>query len=391
MPIDLVTEGRSDLAGEGIPVEVGHPRAFVVGEASFDLHGFHSTIYIIYTTFVQNSRVVRIGLGSAASVLALALIAGVVFVLGNDYRFQQTSVRIPVPGGHLQAVLTTPRHGESRGLVVMIHGDGPVEATQDGLYAPWFEGAADAGFATLSWSKPGVAGSSGNWLKQSMDDRAAEVNAAIDWARSQPGLPTQRIVLWGASQAGWVSPKVVAERHDISGVVAVGTAINWLSQGRFNLLAELDHEHATAEQRRDEIARSDALNTLVEHGASYAEYRATTTETTPMTPDRWDFVVRNARADATADLHAAAERDLPILLLAGLHDRNVDMAQTQQVYQQVFGSHLSVRRVDSVHSMARPIVDDNATIGTAVGILWPRALLADGVIDAYREFLRALR
>lgn len=44
--------------------------------------------------------------------------------------------------------------------------------------------------------------------------------------------PTSFTVLWGASQAGWVLPKVASSRVDIDAVVAVSPAINWLRQDR---------------------------------------------------------------------------------------------------------------------------------------------------------------
>jgi alpha-beta hydrolase superfamily lysophospholipase len=326
--------------------------------------------------------------GILATVVLAAL---VVAAAGNDYRFTQTTVQIPLPQGHLDGVLTLPRETPPRGLVVMVHGDGAVDATQDGLYSPWFEGAADAGFATLSWSKPGVGGSTGNWLDQSMDDRAAETNAAIDWARAQTGVPTNQIVLWGASQAGWVIPAVAASRDDIDGMVAVGTAINWLSQGRFNLLAELDRAGATDTERERAIAESDAVRDLLTEDTGFDQYLAVTTDEPPMTAERWVFVARNMNADATADLDRAAATHVPVLLLAGTRDRNVDVAETEEVYLEVFGDALSVQRVDAVHSMARPIVDDNAAVGVLIGVVWPRALLAPGVIEGYTGFLDAIR
>lgn len=280
------------------------------------------------------SRGIRKWVGSAA---VLTLVAVGVIVVGNDYRFEQTAVRIPTANGELDGVLTVPPGVDARGVVIMVHGDAAVDATQGGLYSPWFEGAADAGFATLSWNKPGVGGSTGDWLAQTMDDRADEVSAVVDWALAQPGLPTDRIVLWGASQAGWVLPKVVAQREDIDAVVAVGTAINWLSQGRYNLLAELDHEGATDSERSHALAESDEIRGILESRAGYEDYLAVTTEESPMTRARWLFVAQN---------------------------------------------------FDAVHSLARPAVDDNEFIGASVGIFWPRALLAAGVVDAYATFLR---
>lgn len=317
--------------------------------------------------------------------VAAVLVGGA--LVGNSYRFDQRAVAIPGPDGNLAGVLTLPPDGTARGLVVMVHGDGPVEATQGGLYSPWFEGAADAGFATLSWSKPGVAGSEGDWLSQSMDDRASEVSSAIDWAQAQDDVPTDTIVLWGASQAGWVLPKVTRDREDIDGVVAVATAINWLRQGRFNLLAELEHDGADAQERARAIAGSDQTRILLERGASYEEYLASTASTDPMTQERWGFVQRNVDSDATADLAASASRPIPVHLMVGTHDRNVDVAETAGAYRSIFGPSLTVTHVDGAHSLARPVMEDNNLVGLVTGTVWPRALLAPGAIDDYSAFL----
>ncbi len=327
--------------------------------------------------------------------LALALVGVVALVtsialVGNSFRFTQRAVTIPGLDGDLAGVLTLPDDGTARGLVVMVHGDGPVEATQNGLYAPWFEAAADAGFATLSWSKPGTGGSDGDWLAQSMDDRAAEVSAALDWAQGDDDVPTDTVVLWGASQAGWVLPKITSAREDIDGVVAVGTAINWLRQGRFNLLAQLEHDAAGPQERELAITESDQTRGLLERGGSYEEYLASTTSLDPMTEERWGFVQRNFDADATEDLIASAARAIPVHLMAGTHDRNVDVAETESTYRSIFGSSLTVTLVDGAHSLARPLMEDNDLVGVLTGIIWPRALLAPGTTSDYGAFLSGI-
>lgn len=319
-------------------------------------------------------------------IAAAAVLVGVALV-GNSYRFVQRDVTIPGPDGSLAGVLTLPPDGGARGLVVMVHGDGPVDATQEGLYSPWLEAAADAGFATLSWSKPGIGSSEGDWLTQTMDDRSREVSAAIDWAQAHGDVPTDTIVLWGASQAGWVLPKVARDRVDIDGIVAVGTAINWLDQGRFNLLAELDHDGADAQERESAIEESERTRALLERGATYDEYVASTADSDPMSEDRWGFVLRNFGSDATADLDAAAARPIQVHLMVGTHDRNVDVDETARTYRSIFGPSLTVTRVDGAHSLARPVMEDSDAVGLLTGTVWPRALLAPGVVDDYRSFL----
>ncbi|MGO2522853.1 MAG: alpha/beta hydrolase family protein [Brevibacterium aurantiacum] len=324
---------------------------------------------------------------SLAFAVLVALAIGVAIV-GNNFRFKQESVTALGPDGELAGVLTLPPNGQARGLVVMVHGDGPIDATQQGLYSPWFEGAADSGFATLSWSKPGIDESNGDWLAQSMDDRAAEVTAVIDWAKRNDDVPTQTIVLWGASQAGWVLPKVVNSREDIDGVVAVAPAINWLRQGRFNLESELEHEGADAPEIARAIKDSNRTRKLLDREAPYTDYIDSTTSRDPMTEDRWSFVQRNFRANAVRDLTASASRKTPVHLMVGTHDRNVDVTETEKVYRSTLGSYLTVTHLEGAHTLARPIMEENDLVGFTTGILWPRALLAPRAIADYRTFLK---
>ncbi|WP_432489522.1 alpha/beta hydrolase family protein [Kineococcus sp. SYSU DK018] len=324
-----------------------------------------------------------------AFTVGLALALGLLLVVGNEYRFEEERVSVPVPGSSLEAVVAHPE-GTTRGLVVLVHGDGPVDATYGGLYRPWFEAAADAGFATLSWSKPGVGGSTGNWLRQDMGERAAEVSHVLDWASAQPGLATGTVVLWGASQAGWVLPKVVRSRPEVDAVVAVGPAVNWLRQGRFNLLTELDHEGAAAPARREAVEVSDRTRELLESGADHDRYLARTTDPEPMDADRWGFALRNFRSDATADLQASADRHVPVLLTPGTEDRNVDVAESESTYRRILGDDVTVARFRAAHSMARPVVEDSDALGLLTGTSWPRALLAPGVLDTYRDFLEGV-
>jgi pimeloyl-ACP methyl ester carboxylesterase len=318
-------------------------------------------------------------------VMALLIAGGVVAVAGNDYRITERRMTVPTATGSLDAVPVLPEDGPAHGLIVMVHGDGPVEATHDGLYRPWFEAAADAGFATLSWSKPGVGASTGDWLQQTMADRAAEASAVIDWARTQPDIPTGTVVLWGASQAGWVLPKITA---DVTAIVAVSPAVNWLRQGRFNLLAQLDHDGAGPEERERAVAVSDQTRRLLAEGCDFATYRNTTTDDEPMDAGRWGFVQRNYTADATADLRAVR---VPVLLMLGEHDRNVDIAETEATYRQILGDRVTVRRFDAAHSMAAPEMEDDSLLGIATYVFRPRSLLADTVLDTYREYLEAAR
>lgn len=343
-----------------------------------------------------NRRPRRRGLRTAVWSLVTALIvtAGLVGVVlwQNTYDMDEQRVSIRHGGHTLNGVLATPKDGRERhGLVVHVHGDGAVDATHDDGYKPMWEANAKAGYASLSWDKPGVAGAPGNWLGQSMDDRADEAAAAIAWARARPDIDGERIGLWGASQAGWVLPKV-AVRTPVSFVIAVSPAINWLQQGRYNLLAELRADGASPARTEAEIAKSDTTRRLLERKASFEEYvRAVGGDADGMTAERWGFVARNHTADATQDL--AALRGVPVLLTLADHDLNVDVDDTERVYRRVLDADgaLTVERYpDAAHSLLKRSIDRSELKITLTALFSPRSLFADGFLDRQRQFL-ALR
>ncbi|MET9068377.1 alpha/beta hydrolase family protein [Streptosporangium sandarakinum] len=337
-------------------------------------------------------RGLRIAVWSLVTVLAVA--AGLVGVVlwQNSYDMDERRVSIRHGGHTLNGVLAVPRDGRERhGLVVYVHGDGPVDATHDDGYKPMWEANAKAGYASLSWDKPGVAGAPGDWLDQSMDDRADEAAAAVAWARARPDIDGDRIGLWGASQAGWVLPKIAA-KTPVSFVIAVSPAINWLRQGRYNLLAELRAADASAARTRAEVARSDITRRLLERHATFEEYvKAMGGDAGGMTAARWGFISKNHTADATRDLRAL--RGVPVLLTLAGHDVNVDTADTERVYRKVLdtGGALTVERYpDATHSLLKRSIERSDLKITLTALFSPRSLFADGFLDGQRRFLKEL-
>ncbi|MFD4631476.1 alpha/beta hydrolase family protein [Streptomyces sp. NPDC058284] len=337
-------------------------------------------------------RGLRIAVWSFVAVLVVA--AGLLGVVlwQNTYDMEEQRVSIRHGGHTLNGVLATPKDGRKQhGLVVYVHGDGPISATHDDGYKPMWEANAKAGYASLSWDKPGVAGAPGNWLDQSMDDRADEAAAAIAWARARPDIDGDRIGLWGASQAGWVVPKIAA-KTPVSFVIAVSPAINWLQQGRYNLLAQLRADGASKARTEAETTRSETTRRLLERHATFEEYvRAMGGDTDGMTADRWAFISKNYTADATQDLRAL--RGVPVLLTLAGHDINVDTADTERGYRSALdgGGALTVKRYpDATHSLLKRSIEQSDLKTTLTALFFPRSLFADGFLDDQRQFLENL-
>ncbi|WP_431970990.1 alpha/beta hydrolase family protein [Nocardia sp. bgisy134] len=314
---------------------------------------------------------------SILAVVAACATAGRGVVYQHTYDLREERVTIPGARQPLQGVLALPGHGEGPfGLVVFVHGDGPRGATGETFYRPIWESFAAAGYASLSWGKPGINGAQGNWLDQSMADRAAETLAAIEWARMRTRIDPDRIGLWGASQAGWVLPEVAAQDSRLRFMIAVSPAVNWLQQGRYNTLAELRERGATRAEVDDALTRREHTLTLLERAATFPEAEAA--GVTGLTANRWRFIQKNYTADATADL---AQVRIPVLLILAEHDLNVDIADTERTYRAQLArpDQLQVRRYsDARHSLVRKSIEDSAVKPYLIALAAPRKLFAEG-------------
>ncbi|ALG86935.1 alpha/beta hydrolase family protein [Gordonia phthalatica] len=319
--------------------------------------------------------IVALGLGTAAWVLAV-----------HDFGLHQERVTIEGPRGELSAVLDTPAKRDGPfGLIVVVHDAGPAQARTD-RDKPLWNAYAKAGFAILSWDKPGVDGASGNWLDQSMHDRAAEVEAAISWAYTRPDLDTTRLGVWGIGEAGWVVPQVLAARNDIGFAVLVGPAINWLRQDEFALRADLAARQAKPAEAAVELDRRARRVALLKDGADYRRYVASRIDPTPMSAAQWGFAARNFRADATASLSRIS---VPLLLVLGGEDRYADVNETEAVYRRkVQPSVLTIKRFsEATHAITRKGIEYRSDFRvSAREIFAPSTVYAPGYLDALRIF-----
>ncbi|MFF3721311.1 alpha/beta hydrolase family protein [Streptomyces erythrochromogenes] len=339
----------------------------------------------------RRRRALRAALAALSALAVVVAGLGGLVVWQHTYELREEPVAIRRAGRALDGVLALPEQGKGPfPLVVFVHGDGPVDATHDTFYRPMWEAFARAGYASLSWSKPGVGGAPGDWLDQSMDDRAGEAADAIAWARQRPDIDGSRIGLWGASQAGWVLPKIAAKDRGIRFVIAVSPAVNWHRQGRYNLLAELSRDGASDAEVATALRRRETGLELLGRGASYEEYVRAVGDPEGMTAARWRFVSKNHTADASADLPAL--RGTPVLLVLAGRDVNVDTADTEAAYRRLLpGPALRVAHYpDATHGLVEHAVEDSPLRLTLTALFAPRALFAEGFLTDQQRFLTSV-
>jgi len=201
-------------------------------------------------------------------------------------------------GNQLQGEIYLPEGQAPFPAVIFVAGDGDIPRDAHGYYKPYIKLFNELGYAAVSWDKPGVGKSTGQWLKQSMDDREEEVRAAILELRQNPNIKAGNIGLIGFSQAGWVMPGVLGADDRLSFMVMVSPAINWQQQGNYMMEGRLK----------------------LEGSPPCCE--------SVMSPERWEFVTLNARIDASAELQGVKQ---PILAIFGDKDLNVDFKESARV------------------------------------------------------------
>tara|TARA_R110002049_G_scaffold10127_2_gene50231 strand:+ start:22656 stop:23711 length:1056 start_codon:yes stop_codon:yes gene_type:complete len=247
-------------------------------------------------------------------------------------KIAQQTVSFSDSGNRLEGTLITA--SVDGPTVLLVHDDGAQDRWSADGYLPLVNTLLDAGISVFSWDKPGVGASTGNWLHQSMTDRANETVAALTAVRQVAGFQDRTIGLLGFSQAGWVLPRVPALTDDASFLVLMGGAINWQAQGRYYATIRLTREGQTSAQIAAELLRqAQEQREWFGSDATYADYRAARRpENGFSSADRFRFAQLNYREDARDSI---AKLTLPVLVLSGAEDLNVDPQDTIAVYTQL--------------------------------------------------------
>lgn len=263
-------------------------------------------------------------------------------------------------GNKLAGQLLLPQTSGPHPVVIFVHGDGATTWDGYGYYRPFMKALNAQGYAVYSWDKPGIGGSTGNWLSQSMGDRAAELGAATQALRHDARIRPEKIGLMGFSQAGWVMPKAVANDPDYAFMISISGAINWLEQSEYMTRNRLRLEGASEETFESALRFDRQLVALMEQDADYETYLSFMDQAPPccrgaMSLDRWAFVKRNFQVDARPDLKQVK---IPVLALFGDKDLNVDYRQSASVYRSSIQPAPDVKVISGADHSLLPAASD---------------------------------
>src|SRR5687768_1020528 len=76
------------------------------------------------------------------------------------------------------------------------------------------------GVASVIYDKRGLGSSTGDWLRASFEDLAADALALVHFLKNTPGIDPRRIGLFGASQSGWIVALAASQSKDVAFIIS---------------------------------------------------------------------------------------------------------------------------------------------------------------------------
>lgn len=320
-------------------------------------------------------------------VLIIALVLIGIRLIGNHYSFESKTVEFESNQGTIEGMLVTPKDNKEKlPLLIFVNGDGSTDKTNSGQYEPLMERMTEKGYACLSWNKPGVKRTEGDWQEQSMEDRADEVLDAIKFAKMQPEINGEEIGLIGFQQAGWVLPKVSEKTDEIDFNILVAPSNNWIEDTKYSLAIRSDKAKDTEKEKAKLLKDFDESAELFGANDNYDDYKKAAGKERALPETRWKYKYLNFQEDVSGQLKNYYS---PVKLIVGGKDGSVDSKNSLKVYKEGVSEDLldTTFIEDTDHYMTTPSLVTAEIRTTFIATLWPRNLLAEEYYTAVEEFI----
>jgi pimeloyl-ACP methyl ester carboxylesterase len=186
---------------------------------------------------------------------------------------EEQAIFFEVGDYRLTGTLSLPLTGGPHPAVALLHGAGP--GVRDDYVAPIGEAFTQAGLAVLAWDRPGCGGSTGDWQRQNLDERAEEALTAVRFLQRCRDVDPQRIGLWGQSQGANVASAVGGRSDQVVFIVAVSPAGITLAELQVYGLEQQMRIDGMPQEQIDAAARCAlAIQAASRRGDSYVELEA---------------------------------------------------------------------------------------------------------------------
>jgi len=232
--------------------------------------------------------------------------------------------------------------------IIMVSGDGNVNRTDGMKYRPLFDVFRRAGYAVLSWDKPGTGETIGQfgdgaWI---ITYRVDILLDAIDFLEGLPSIDAERIGAWGISQGGIVIPMALTKTDELGfAIIASGPGGDGIDQYGYLIGQYVLCEGGTEEEA--ELAESlfiatcwaDTYQEWLEARTPLIEIPFTSNFVgTGIVPeDEWQ--PWNHETDTFFDpMSTIRETPIPILAFFGDLDKQVNPARGYENYEQALAA-----------------------------------------------------
>lgn len=297
------------------------------------------------------------------------------------------TVHIPFGDVTLAGTFYIPEGPGPHPALIMLQGSGPEDRDSGGYFPPIRNAFLAAGLAVLSWDKPGVGESTGDWHRQTFFDRSDEARSALAWLRQRDDVEPYRTGIWGHSQGGWVGPISAARDRLVAFlIINSGPGVDVLEQDLFGVEHILREDGAGEAEVQQALAYMEHIHDAAIRGMSHEEFVERVMEPARGTPgfayfgevDKglWTFLVLNMQR--VYDPVSSLERiSCPVLAIFGEQDSLVPVPKSVRILEEA----LAKAGNDDVTIQMFPGADHRIRTGAP-----PE--LAEGYLDTMSAWLR---
>lgn len=210
---------------------------------------------------------------SLAVVLLLSFLAFAAYSTGW-HTIRHEYIKVKSRGEEISAIISIPRWGSGPfPAIVCVHGSGPRVADDLGIVR--YE-LVPQGIVVLTYDKPGVGASSGQFEEIKTETSEQQLNLIADDVlvlrealKDHPLVDPKRVGLFGGSQAGWIIPIANDRQNDIPfSVIISGPATSYGMEMFFSSMTNdgrriiSDIESANHEQRLESFSGETGFEPL---------------------------------------------------------------------------------------------------------------------------------
>lgn len=261
-----------------------------------------------------------------------------------------TSENVRIPFGEIVLAGTLHRpmkeHESPVPALVMLQGSGADDRESWGYFPPIREAFLQCGIAVLSWDKPGIGESTGDWTEQTFFDRGDEAAAALRFLRAQPGIDPRRTGIWGHSQGGWIGPLVASRDPELAFLIVNSVpGVNAHVQDLYGMEHTLRRNRVTDDEIQAAVAFMEAIHDAARAGMPFDEVNGSILQPaqgTPggtyfgeISPQLWRFLCLNANP-LFEPIDALTRITCPVLAIFGEEDDLVPVAPSVEIFEAAF-------------------------------------------------------